>query len=196
MNNSNDIISEHKCQHGGPGELTANEKRLFVLSHQHNLTQVHQKMIQEQQNQKNEPQPQLQYDELIATELIVMEQMIITHSKLEEMVDMDLVKLFFGMATESLLLKSPTNTLDQAQIYARCGIILASYLMYIAGGNNNSKKASFWKLTHDDPTTLRSMYLGLRQTQYESSLARLLNAQTPCDCLEKAIPVLRSQNKK
>ena len=161
-----------RCQHGGPGELTVQAKKLFLLSYRHNLEQLHKRIVR------------APHEMLLASEIALLDEVINSNATMKEMVDMDLVKLYFGMAT-TLLIKTQVQ---QAKIHARAGVILASYLKH---------GEEFWEMTKEpvetQQQTLRDMYLGLGKAYYDHSLAELLNVQTPCNCLELALPALKAK---
>lgn len=163
----NASIDTYKCQHGGPGELTAKSKATFVLSFEYNLTQIHKQVI------AGTP-----YNELLAAELVILEEMVKQNKRL---VDMSLVKLYFGMSIDSLL----KGQVEEAKIQARAGVVLATYLQY---GEN------LWEMFKEAPEiqkqTLRDMHLGIAQINHDQSLAKLLNAQSPCKCLSEVFPKL------
>ena len=146
-------------------------KKLFVLSYEHNLRQVHRQIIR------------APYEELLAAELVVLEEMI-KNSRVKDMVDMSLVRLFFGMATDSLL----KAKIEQAKTQARAAVFLATFLRY---GDK------FWAMSKAPAETqkeeLKDMYLGLGKIYFDQSLAELLKVQTPCDCLEQAFPALKDK---
>eukprot|EP00977_Amphora_coffeiformis_P021196 scaffold9010_cov76-Amphora_coffeaeformis.AAC.1 len=100
------------------------------------------------------------------------------------MVDSDLMKLYFGQATVCLL----KTQLENARVKARMGVYIAMYLKH---GEN------FWEMTQLDAPAqqkvLEDMYIALGQIALDTGLPRLLNQQTPCNCLEQALPALKDK---
>jgi len=162
----------YTCQHGGPGELVVANKNLFVVSYAHNLEQA------------RKQQGWAQYQEILATELVVLEELLTQNETLKNMVDATLMKLYFGMATDALL----KARLEPARVYARAGVYVAMYLRH---------GEALWNMTKEDAAvqqeTLQDMYVALGKIALDAGLPELLNAQTPCTCLEQAFPALKNK---
>ena len=165
-------IDVYTCQHGGPGELTVEDKKLFLISYKHNRDAA----------RKN--QGLAQYQEILATELVVFETLVKQNETFRKMIDSDLLKLYFGQATTCLL----KTQLEDARVNARTGVYVAMYLKH---GDK------YWEMTQLDPSSqqkvLEDMYIALGQIGLDAGLPRLLNQQTPCTCLEQALPALKNK---
>jgi len=163
---------EYKCQHGGPGELTVADKNLFLVSYAANLETV------------RKQQGWAQHEEILAAELIVLEELVTQNPTLKSMMDADLMKLYFGIAADALL----QARLDPARVNARAGVYIAMYLKH---GDD------LWEMTQQDAAvqqeTLQDMYVALGKIALDSQLPIVLNTQTPCDCLEQAFPALKTK---
>jgi hypothetical protein len=176
-----------KCQHGGPGELVVETKKLFLLSVQHNLEQLHFSL------QRN-----LDGEFVIASELVLLEELISNSSTLKDMVDGSLVKLYFTMATELLLLlnanpsllDSDPKVLEDCKTHCRMGIYLTMILLHGA--------EPFWNMTKESPKVqskrLKDMYNGIAKISTFPGLAEFLNVQTSCHCVEQALPTILQMN--
>mmetsp|Transcript_25294 Transcript_25294/g.37348 ORF Transcript_25294/g.37348 Transcript_25294/m.37348 type:complete len:88 (-) Transcript_25294:93-356(-) len=85
------------------------------------------------------------------------------------------------MSIDSLL----KGQLEESKIQARAGVFLATYLQH---------GEKLWEIFKEAPEiqkhTLRDMHLGIAQINNDQSLAKLLNAQSPCECLQEAFPTL------
>lgn len=162
----------YTCQHGGPGELVVADKRLFVLSYEHSRAAA------------RKAQGLAQHEEILATELVVLETIVQQNKGLEKMIDKDLMKLYFGRATACLC----KAQLEEARINARMGVYLAMYLRH---------GETFWELTQLDAsiqnTVLEDMHVALGKIALDAGLPELLNKQAPCDCLEQAFPALKEK---
>jgi hypothetical protein len=177
------MSESYKCQHGGPGELVLESKKLFLLSVQHNLEQLQFSL------QRN-----LDGEFVIASELVLLEQLITNSSTLQDMVDGSLVKLYFTMATETLLLlnanpsllDSDPKVLEDCKTHARMGIYLTMLLLHGA--------ESFWNMTKESPKVqsirLKDMYSGIAKISTLPGLAEFLNVQTSCHCVAQALPTI------
>ena len=174
--------SSHPCQHGGPGELVIEDKKLFILSYQHNLKELQKQIVR------------ALYPQIVAAELVLLEEMITSNATILSMIDTSLVKLLFSMSTKELLQPSSGSNVEQAKIYARCAIYVATYLQY---------GEEFWKLLKQSPETqsqdsgspLYAMHVGVGQIATDNGLVRLLSKQLPCQCLQEAFPALQEKEK-
>jgi hypothetical protein len=177
--NNND---DYKCQHGGPGELETADKQVFVVTVQTNFDKIHKALLFKATHQ-----------ELLAAELVVMEELLLlttttttkhNNAALQKcVVDQSLTRLYFSMASKELV----RGRVEEARILARIAVYLAMYLRY---GDQ------LWEMTNNQPArmqqiTLNDMYTALGQIGTDQGLAKVLNAQTPCDCLEKTFPSLK-----
>ena len=162
------------CQHGGPGELTAAQKKLFLVTYATNLDKA------------RKARGYALHEEILATELVVLEEVVTKDvtGTLRTLMDDDLMKLYFGMATDALL----KARMDDARVYGRAGVYIAMYLKH---GDR------FWDMTKQDAAVqqefLQDMYLALGKVALDSQLPQVLNKQTPCDCLEQAFPALKEK---
>lgn len=165
-------IDVYACQHGGPGELTAEDKKLFIISYEHNRSAA------------RKAQGLAQYQEILASELVVFETLVKQNTVLQKMIDSDLMKLYFGRATACLL----KAQLEESRVHARMGVYIAMYLKH---GDK------FWELTQLDAQVqkkvLEDMYIALGQIGLDAGLPRLLNQQTPCQCVELTFPALKDK---
>ena len=172
-NNGYHHVDVYTCQHGGPGELVVADKRLFCLSYEHSRIAA------------RKAQGFAQYQEILATELVVLESLIKKNESLRKLIDGDLMKLYFGLATSHLL----QAQLEKARVHARMGVYLAMYLKH---GD------TLWELMQLEPSVqqmvLEDMYVALGQIALDAGLPRLLNRQAPCTCLEHAFPALKGKN--
>lgn len=165
------MAEPHTCQHGGPGELIAEEKKLFVITYAASLDKVHKALLL-----RSTP------PELIAAELVILEDLLKKNNALRAMADPSLMKLYFGLAANDLL----RAQVEEARIHARTGVFIAMFLRHGDG---------FWPMTNEplveQKETLGDMHTALSQIAIDQGLARVLNAQTPCDCLEQSLPALK-----
>eukprot|EP00977_Amphora_coffeiformis_P006653 scaffold1450_cov170-Amphora_coffeaeformis.AAC.7 len=172
MSSSSADIDVYTCQHGGPGELTVEDKKLFVIGYEHNRAAA------------RKAQGLAQYQEVLATELVVFETLMKQNETLRKMVDSELMRLYFGQATVCLL----KTQLENARVKARMGVYIAMYLKH---------GEKFWEMTQLDAPAqqkvLEDMYIALGQIALDTGLPRLLNQQTPCNCLEQALPALKDK---
>jgi hypothetical protein len=161
----------YKCQHGGPGELTVVDKNIFVVIYATNLDKAHKVLVRGL------------YEELLSTELVVFEELL-KNATLKALLDDSLMKLYFGMAADDLL----KARVEPARINARMGVYIA---MYLAHGDK------FWQMIKEpaevQKITLKDMYTALGKLTLDQGLAQVLNVQTPCDCLERALPALKDK---
>ena len=177
VNNSKDDanIDVFKCWHGGPGELVQNEKNLFLLFMDAQLEKIRTEMVR------------LQPQEMVASELVVFEEVITKNDTLASMVDDRLMRYYFGLAATVLLEQGHTT---KARQYTRIGIYVAMYLIH---------GSSFWKSITSSPDVqqkqLKDMYTSLGLIQVDEGLIGVLNQQTPCSCLEQAFPSLQDKRK-
>ena len=164
------MAERYTCQHGGPGEVTSADKKIFVVSYSTALEQVHKELVR------------AQYEEILAAELSIFEELM-KNPVVQGMVDPALMRLYFGLAVKELLQARQ----EPAKIFARMGIYIAMYLKH--GGNK------FFELTNASPDVqkevLRDMYTGLGQVAFESGLVKLLKTQVPCTCLDQAFPAVK-----
>jgi hypothetical protein len=164
----------YKCQHGGPGELAVVDKNIFVAAYVTNLDEAHKVLVQG-----------LGYEELLCTELVVFEELL-KNDTLKALVDDSLMKLYFGMATDDLL----KAQVEPARINARMGVYIA---MCLAHGDK------FWQMIKEpaevQKITLKDMYTALGKLTLDQGVAQVLNVQTPCDCLEQALPAFNDKKK-
>ena len=171
--------SSYPCQHGGPGELVIEDKKLFLLSYQHNLKELQKQIVR------------ALYPQIVAAELVLLEEMITSNATILSMIDTSLVKLLFSMSTNELLQGA---NVEQSKIYARCAIYVATYLQY---------GEQFWTLLKESPETqskdnnspLYNMHVGVGQIATDNGLVRLLSKQVPCQCLQEAFPALEDKEK-
>mmetsp|Transcript_6084 Transcript_6084/g.13264 ORF Transcript_6084/g.13264 Transcript_6084/m.13264 type:complete len:166 (+) Transcript_6084:249-746(+) len=161
----------YKCRHGGPGELVTAEKRIFVETIGSNLDRVHKALLFKAPRQ-----------EIVAAELVMLEETFSSKEALKSMADDALMKLYFCIAVDNLL----KARIEEARINARMGVCIAMYLKHGDG---------FWAMTQQSPEVqkknLLDFHTAIGQIESEGGLARVLNAQTPCDCLEQALPSLK-----
>lgn len=168
-----DHAESYKCQHGGPGELTVAEKNIFILSYAAELNRAHKTLVR------------AQYEELLSAELVVLEELLTQKQEFKSLIDAELMKMYFGMASDALL----KGRIEDSRMYARTGVYIAMYLKH---------GELFWQMTQEAPEiqqeTLKDMYSGLGQLSLDSGLVRFLNVQIPCSCLETAFPALQTTN--
>mmetsp|Transcript_3545 Transcript_3545/g.6176 ORF Transcript_3545/g.6176 Transcript_3545/m.6176 type:complete len:170 (-) Transcript_3545:84-593(-) len=162
----------YPCRHGGPGELVAEEKSIFVEAVGTSLNKVHRALLLRASRQ-----------EIVAAELIMLEGVLSSKEALRKIVDGALVRLYFGRATADLL----RAEVEEARTNARVGIYLAMYLKH---------GYDFFAMTQQSPEVQREKILDFHTAighieTSEGGLAKLLNAQTPCQCLEEAFPSLK-----
>ena len=208
ITNPDNNSAAYTCTHGGPGELVVEDKKLFILSYEHNLRQLQEQMVR------------ALYPQIVAAELSLLEQMIASNSTIRGMVDQSLVKLLFRMATNEIItckgkskstssasssssspssLSSPiSSNVEQSKVYARCAIYLSTYLQHSRCGDSKEDNTEFWSLlntTSPEEQSQRShplyfMHVGIGQIATDNGLVKLLNAQLPCQCLKIAFPAL------
>uniref|UniRef100_A0A7S4JWC7 Uncharacterized protein n=1 Tax=Odontella aurita TaxID=265563 RepID=A0A7S4JWC7_9STRA len=146
------------CRHGGPGDLVAEEKKLFVVTYAANLEKVHRALLL-----------RCSVPELIAAELVLLEELMKNSDALRAMVDSSSMKMYFASATNHLL----CARVEEARIHARAGVYIAMLLRH---GD------AFWEMTNEShevqKQTLLDMHIALVQIGIDQGLARLLNSQT------------------
>lgn len=154
---STDAAEQFACTHGGPGEIEASKKAVFVETCNVTTGKVHKALLLRAPRQ-----------ELIAAELIAVEEMISNSDGIRSMVDDSLMRLYFGLAASDLL----KAKVEEARISARVGLYLQmGSFEFIDDGNFRT---------------------ALGQIETDASLAKFLNVQTKCGCLEQALPSLKS----
>jgi hypothetical protein len=164
------MAETYTCQHGGPGEVTVADKKIFVVSYAMALDDVHKQLVR------------AQYEELLAAELSVFEELN-KNPTMQAMVDASLMRMYFSMATTELL----KGRLEPAKIFARMGIYIAMYLKH-----EGDKFFAMTNESHDiQRENLKDMYTGLGQC--EAGLVKLLNTQVSCNCLEQAFPAIKDK---
>lgn len=157
---STDAVERFTCTHGGPGEVEASKKAVFVETCNVTTGKVHKALMFRAPRQ-----------EIIAAELIAVEEMICSSDGIRSMVDDSLMRLYFGLATSDLL----KAKVEEARINARVGLYIVMYL----------QKGTF-DFIHD--VHFRT---ALGQIETDKGLAKFLNVQTKCGCLEQALPSLK-----
>lgn len=110
--------------------------------------------------------------EIFAAELIAVEEMIASSDAIRSMVDESLMRLYFGGAASDLL----KAKVEESRVNARVGLYIA---MYLQRGN----------FDFIDDVNFRT---ALGQIETDSGLAKFLNVQTKCGCLEQALPSLKA----
>ena len=85
---STDAAERFVCAHGGPGEIEASKKAVFVESCNVTTGKVHKALLLRAPRQ-----------ELIAAELIAVEEMISSSEGIRSMVDDSLMRFYFALAT-------------------------------------------------------------------------------------------------
>ena len=157
---STDAAERFVCAHGGPGEIEASKKAVFVESCNVTTGKVHKALLLRAPRQ-----------ELIAAELIAVEEMISSSEGIRSMVDDSLMRFYFALATSDLL----KAKVEEARINARVGLYIANYL----------QMGSFDFIENPNFRT------ALGQIETDAGLAKFLNVQTKCGCLEQALPSLK-----
>ena len=175
-----DSSADYPCQHGGPGELVVEQKKLFVLSYQHNWEQL--------QKQMGRGLPA----QIIAAELTLLEELIENNDTMKSMVDDALMKYYFSLAVTTVL--QTAKITEQVRMLTRCGIYIAMYLKH----DPTKTTGQFWKLTNESEevqkSSLHDMHLGLGQVfASDGTLMKLLNTQIPCQCLSNTFPALQKK---
>mmetsp|Transcript_881 Transcript_881/g.2465 ORF Transcript_881/g.2465 Transcript_881/m.2465 type:complete len:162 (-) Transcript_881:77-562(-) len=148
------------CTHGGPGEIEASKKAVFVETCNATMGKVHKALLFRAPRQ-----------EIIAAEMIAVEEMISNSDGIQSMVDESLMRLYFGLAVSDLL----KAKVEDSRVNARVGLYIA---MYVQKGN----------FDFIDDVNFRT---ALGQVETDSGLAKFLNVQTKCGCLEQALPSLK-----
>ena len=108
---STNAAERFACTHGGPGEVEASKKAVFVESCNVTTGKVHKALLLRAPKQ-----------ELIAAELIAVEEMISSSDGIRSMVDDSLMRLFFSLAASDLL----KAKVEEARMNARLGLYIAS----------------------------------------------------------------------
>ena len=157
---STDAAERFACTHGGPGEVEASKKAVFVEACNVTTGKVHKALLLRAPKQ-----------ELIAAELIAVEEMISSSDGIRSMVDDSLMRLYFSLAASDLL----KAKVEEARINARVGLYIAIYL----------QMGSF------DFIEIPNFRTALGQIETDAGLAKFLNVQTKCGCLEQALPSLK-----
>ena len=157
---STDAAERFVCTHGGPGEIEASKKAVFVESCNVTTGKVHKALLLRAPRQ-----------ELIAAELIAVEEMISTSDGIRSMVDDSLMRLYFALAASDLI----KAKVEEARINARLGLYIVMYL----------QMGSFDFIENPNFRT------ALGQIETDTGLAKFLNVQTMCGCLEQALPSLK-----
>ena len=157
---STDAAEQYACTHGGPGEVEASKKAVFVETCNVTTGKVHKALLLKAPRQ-----------EIIAAELIAVEEMISSSDGIRSMVDESLMRLYFGLAASDLL----KAKVEEARINARVGLYIALYL----------QMGSFDFIENPNFRT------ALGQIETDAGLAKFLNVQTKCGCLELALPALK-----
>ena len=160
------------CQHGGPGELEISDKQAFVVYVQTNVEKVHKALLLKASHQ-----------EMLAAEQVVLEEITTKTFRNSPVIDHALMRLYFANATTDLL----QSKVEESRIQARIGIYIAMYLRH---------GPKLWEMINEQSpqtqmTTLKDLHLALGLIATDQGLAKVLNQQTPCDCLEKAFPNLK-----
>lgn len=157
---STDAAERFVCAHGGPGEIEASKKAVFVESCNVTTGKVHKALLLRAPRQ-----------ELIAAELIAVEEMISSSEGIRSMVDDSLMRFYFALATSDLL----KAKVEEARINARVGLYIVIFL----------QMGSFDFIENPNFRT------ALGQIETDAGLAKFLNVQTKCGCLEQALPSLK-----
>ena len=108
---STDAAERFACTHGGPGEVEASKKAVFVEACNVTTGKVHKALLLRAPKQ-----------ELIAAELIAVEEMISSSDGIRSMVDDSLMRLYFSLAASDLL----KAKVEEARINARLGLYIAT----------------------------------------------------------------------
>jgi len=104
-----------------------------------------------------------QHEEIIATELVVLEELVSQNeSTLKPLVDADLMKLYFGTATDRLL----KACVDKARVCARTGVYVAMYLKHGDALRTLAQQDA-------QQETLKDMYLALGKIALDSQLPNI-----------------------
>ena len=149
------------CTHGGPGEVEESKKTVFVESCGSTIDKIHKALLFRAPRH-----------EIVAAELIAVEEMISGSDAIRSMVDESLMRLYFGRAASDLL----KAKVEESRANARVGLYTA---MYLQRGN--------FEFLID-----ASFRTAIGQIETDSGLAKFLNVQTKCGCLERALPSLKA----
>ena len=158
---STNTAEQFVCTHGGPGEVEASRKTVFVESCGSAVDKIHKALLFRAPRH-----------EIVAAELIAVEEMIASSDAIRSMVDESVMRLYFARAASELL----KAKVEESRVNARVGLYIAMYLQ-----RNNFEFL--------DDANFRT---ALGQIETDGGLAKFLNVQTKCGCLEQTLPSLKA----
>ena len=161
MASASNAAEQYECTHGGPGEVEASKKAVFVESCGSTIDKIHKALLFRAPRH-----------EVVAAELIAVEEMISGSDAIRSMVDESLMRLYFGRAASDLL----RAKVEESRVNSRVGLYIAMYL----------QRSNFDFLEDANFQT------AIGQIETDGGLAKFLNVQTKCGCLEQALPSLKA----